>query len=99
MRKAHRLGGSCLLSSDVGSDESLPSTGGARALNLAAIAATAFRLFRTRSSKSAVTPNAEGALEIEGSGGGAGCGMIGLRSGRSDGSEGPCPCWVGSGVS
>lgn len=93
--KAHRLRGSGVLSSgaEAGCNESPLSAGGARALNLAAIAATAFRLFRTRSSKSGVTL---GAPEIEGGGSGTGCGAIELNSGKSDSSKGPC--WVCSGT-
>jgi hypothetical protein len=60
------------LSTGTESDESLSSAGGTSALNLAAIAAAALRLLRTRSSKSVETLLAEAALGIDEDGGGGG---------------------------
>jgi hypothetical protein len=91
--ETYRVEGPGPLSSGVGSDESLTSPGGSNALNLAAIAAAAFRLLRTRSSKSGTSP-AEVALGIDE----GGCGtdwVNGLYPDESNGSDGWC--WGGGG--
>ena len=91
--EAYRVEGPVPLSSGSGSDESLTSPGGSNALNLAAIAAAAFRLLRTRSSKSGTSP-AEAALGIDE--GGCGTGWVNeLYPDESDGSDG-CR-WGGGG--
>ena len=83
----YRVEGSGPLSSGAGSDKSLPSTGGTIALNLAAIAAAAFRLLRTRSSKSGATSPAEAALGIDG-----GCGASWANELYPEGSGGSEGC-------
>jgi hypothetical protein len=94
--EAYRAEGPGPLSSFASSDKSLTSPGGSNALNLAAIAAAAFRLLRTRSSKSGTSPVGV-VLGIDEDG----CGtdwVNELYSDESDGSEGCC-CGCGGGTS
>jgi hypothetical protein len=101
--ETYRVEGPGPLSSGAGSDESFTSPGGSNALNLAAIAAAAFRLLRTRSSKSGTSPaGVTVALGIDE--GGCNTGWVNeLYPDESDGSEGCCcgcggtgTCWLES---